>query len=118
MKTAMVCEEYLFRSASGRLLCRQGELDHFPPLLRGKPLHALREFGRYVKLNYFCHGQSFKSSVLPLRTAFLNYTVSSALARVNGTLVQASGEGCSNERPMTHKSLGRFVFVTESFTTR
>ena len=25
-------------------------------MLRRKPLHPLRELGRYVKLNYFCHG--------------------------------------------------------------
>ncbi len=55
MKTAMVSEKYLSRSASSRLLCRQAELDHFPPLLRGNPLHTFRELGRYVKLNYFCH---------------------------------------------------------------
>ncbi len=55
MKTAMVSEKYLSRSASSRLLCRQAELDHFPPLQWGNPLHALRELGRYVKLNYFCH---------------------------------------------------------------
>ena len=55
MKTAVVSEKYLSRSASSRLLCRQAELDHFPPLLQGNPLHAFRELGRYVKLNYFCH---------------------------------------------------------------
>ena len=55
MKTAVVSQKYLSRLASGRLLSRQGELDHFPPLLRGNPLHALREVGRYIKLNYFRH---------------------------------------------------------------
>jgi hypothetical protein len=110
MKTAMDSEQYLFRSASGRLLCRQGELDHFPLLLRGKPLHALRELGRYVKLNYFCHGQSFKSSVLPLRSGLFNYTVSSALTRVNGTLVQTSGEMAAQQSSHDSKEFGAFCF--------
>jgi hypothetical protein len=41
---------------SSRLLCRKAELDHPSPLLRGSPLHTIRELGRDVKLDYFCHG--------------------------------------------------------------
>src|SRR6202165_3985107 len=43
---------------SGRPLCRQRKLDQFPPFLWRNPLCTLREVGRYVKLNYFCHGVS------------------------------------------------------------
>jgi hypothetical protein len=56
---------------SGRPLCRQAELDHFPPLLWRNPLCTFREVGRYVKLNYFCHGSvpqvdcSFLACALP-----------------------------------------------------
>ena len=47
--------ELTLASASGRFLRRQTELEHFSPLLRRKPLHALRERRRYVELNYSCH---------------------------------------------------------------
>ena len=53
---------------SSRFLCRGRELDHPPPVLRRRPLQALREIGRYVKLDYFCHG-----SVLH-RRAFTSHT--------------------------------------------
>ena len=43
-----------FRKSS-RFLCRRTELDHSSPSLGRKPLHTLRELGRYVKLSDFCH---------------------------------------------------------------
>ena len=45
---------------SGRLpwpLWPQLELDDLPPSPARNPFHALREPGRHVKPNYFCHGQ-------------------------------------------------------------
>ena len=48
-------QELTLASTSSRFLRRQTELDHFSPLLRRTPLHALRERRRYVKLNHSCH---------------------------------------------------------------
>lgn len=45
-------EEPTVASTSRRLRRRYTELNHSPPRLHGKPLHALRKCGRYVKLNY------------------------------------------------------------------
>jgi len=53
------------RRQLSRFLCRRTELDHSATLLRRNPLRTLREVGRDVKLNYFCHGSILKS--LPYR---------------------------------------------------
>jgi hypothetical protein len=46
---------------SGRLLCRQAELDYFSPFVQRNPFCTPLEINRNVKLNYLCHG-----SVLPI----------------------------------------------------
>jgi hypothetical protein len=70
-----------------RLCGRRRELNHSARLLRGKPLHRLREFRWYVEFNYFCHGlflqfdgSSSRSALQSIRSLLMAEPLPPALA--------------------------------------